>query len=188
MTRFVQPGCDAADDDEVNAVIAGWEVSGERWPRDIVDAIFVLHDDPALLEQEMRAAVPWTLLHGDGRLDNLGLRGDGLVAVDWGELTGTGPAEMDLVWFSALGTGVMPGAPTWRIDAMPDEIFAAYAARAARALDRRALDLACLGMVAMSGWHLCTGMGDEAALARTAELDRWWLARAGEALETWSPT
>jgi hypothetical protein len=169
-------------------VLAGWEVFAEKWPREIVDAILALHDDPGLLDQAFANAAPWTLLHGDAKLDNLGLRGDRLVAIDWGELTGTGPAEMDVVWLSALGTGVLPGAPTWRIDAMPDEIFAAYAAHAARPLDRRALDLACLGMVAMSGWHLCMGMGEDWALARTAQLEAWWLIRAGEALDTWSPT
>lgn len=169
-------------------VLAGWEAFAEKWPRDIVDAILALHDDPGLLDQAFATAAPWTLLHGDAKLDNLGLRGDRLVAIDWGELTGTGPAEMDLVWFSALGTGVLPGAPTWRIDAMPDEVFALYAARSGRPLDRGALDLACLGMVAQSGWHLCAPMGEDWARARTAQLEAWWLVRAGEALETWSPT
>jgi len=168
-------------------VIAGWEMFVGLWPADVVDAVFALHDDPGLLQRQLELAAPPTLLHGDTKLDNLGLRGERLVAVDWGELTGTGPAEMDLAWFAATGTGVMPGAPTWRIDARPDEVFAVYEAHAARPLDRRALDLACLGMITQMGWYLTGVLGDDVARARTEQLEPWWLARARAALEPWSP-
>ena len=169
-------------------LLAGWGVFAEKWPDDVVDAIFAIHDEPGLLDRALASTAPWTMLHGDARLENLGLRGDALVAIDWGELTGTGPAEMDLVWFASMGTAVLPGAPTWRIDAMPGDVFDIYASHSARPLDRRALDLACLGNVAMSGWYFCVQMGDEATVARTAELEDWWLARARQALESWSPT
>ena len=169
-------------------VLAGWESFAEQWPEDVVGAIFAIHDEPGLLDRAFGSTGPWTLLHGDARLENLGLRGDDLVAIDWGELTGTGPAEMDLAWFAAIGTAVLPGAPTWRIDATPDEVFAIYASHSARPLDPRALDVACLGMVAMNGWYFCARMGDEVTVARTAELEGWWLTRARHALDAWSPT
>ena len=166
-------------------IVEGWELLAERWPGDVVHAVFAVHDALGLLERELLRTAPSTLLHGDAKLDNLGLRGDRVVAVDWGELTGFGPAEMDVVWFAATSTLVAPEAPTWRIDAMPDEVFAVYNAKAARPLDPRTLDLACLGIVAQLGWYL--QLGDGAARERTAQLDAWWKARVLVALETWSP-
>ena len=64
------------------------------------------------------ASAPATLVHGDAKLENLGVSGNRLVAIDWGELTGIGPAEIDVAWLA-----MMSG---WRMDALPDEVFAAY--------------------------------------------------------------
>jgi hypothetical protein len=129
-------------------IVGGWEVFADTAPDDIVQAIFAVHTDPSALGQQLRmAAPPPTLLHGDAKLDNLGLRGDRLVAVDWGDLTGTGPAEMDIVWFAALST-LAPNALNGRIAAMPDELFRMYGRHAPRGLNPRSLDLACIGMMA----------------------------------------
>jgi aminoglycoside phosphotransferase (APT) family kinase protein len=128
-------------------------------------------------------------LHGDAKLDNLGLRGDRLVAVDWGDLTGTGPAEMDIVWFAALST-LAPKALNGRIAAMPDELFRMYGRHAPRGLNPRSLDLACIGMMAQGGFFLgsLASVPHEGIRVRATQLRDWWQTRLREALETWSPT
>jgi aminoglycoside phosphotransferase (APT) family kinase protein len=122
-----------------------------------------------------------TLLHGDAKLWNLGLEGDRLVAIDWGDLTGIGPAEIDLAWFAVTSRG--------RIEWTPDEVFAAYETQGGRRLDPRALDLACIGALAQLGFSLA-GLcltGDEPVRARTSERLAWWVTRVRKALLTWSP-
>lgn len=172
-------------------VLDSWEAFADHVPDDVVQAIFAVHAEPAHLEEQLRLAAPWTLLHGDAKLDNLGLRGDRLVAIDWGELTGTGPAEMDLAWLASENTPTLPRTTTPRIDAMPDELFAAYEAQARRRLDPLTLDLACTGMLVQQGFWLAAlafVSQEEAVRTRGAVLLDWWVGRAGEALETWSPS
>jgi hypothetical protein len=170
----------------------GWEQFAERVPDDVVGAIFAVLDDPSGLGAQLEVAAPQTLLHGDAKLNNMGLRDDGrLVLIDWGEVTGTGPAEMDVVWFVATSTFWMPGSITWAVDALPDELFAVYEARAGRPLDSRALDLACIGILAQCGSLLAVSAmagPDEATCARAAEILDWWVTRVRRALDTWSPT
>jgi aminoglycoside phosphotransferase (APT) family kinase protein len=84
---------------------------------DVAEAIFAVHADPEPLAEALLASAPATLVHADAKLENLGFDGDRLVAIDWGELTGVGPPEIDVAWFA-----VMSG---WRLDCMPDEVFAA---------------------------------------------------------------
>ena len=127
------------------------------------------------------AAAPATLLHGDAKLENLGLDGERLVAIDWGELTGIGPAEIDVAWFA-----VMCG---WRTDGLPGDVFAAYDERAHRRLDPTALDLACIGSLAQMGFRMAgrCRANDAQTRTRAATLLAWWTARVRAALSTWSP-
>jgi len=53
---------------------------------------------------------PSTLLHGDAKLENLGLGSSGLVAIDWGDLTGFGPPEIDVAWYALQGKDGRPPA------------------------------------------------------------------------------
>lgn len=173
-----------------DVVLVGWELFAEQMPADIVEVVFAIHEDMGALEAQLRHAAPWTLLHGDPKLENLGLRAGRLVAVDWGELTGTGPAEMDVAWFAALSTATAPGAPTWRVDLWPDDVFARYEAVAARPLDPVVIDLAMLALTAQAGCFLVDipGFRDEAGRARQAQLVERGLPAIRRALERWSPT
>ena len=72
---------------------------------------------PRTTRRSARGA-PASLVHGDAKLETLGLDGDRLVAIDWGEPTGIGPAQIDVALFA-----VMSG---WRLDWLPGETFAAY--------------------------------------------------------------
>lgn len=75
-----------------------------------------------------------TLLHGDAKLENLGVHDERLVAVDWGELTGVGPPEIDVVRF-ALGT-------CWfQTDLTPTEVYDRYDGHSTVPLDERQLEL-----------------------------------------------
>jgi hypothetical protein len=89
-------------------------------------------------------------------------------------------------------TGTTPpaGGGTWAIDALPDQVFRAYEARASRHLDPRALDLACIGALAQAGFILGSFVAVAAETAsgvRASQLLQWWVARVREALDTWSP-
>ena len=104
------------------------------------------------------------------------------MAVGGGELTGIGPAEIDVAWFA-----IMSG---WRLDWMPGEVFAAYEQQAGRRLDPRALDLACIGSLAQMGFKLAgrSLASDEPTLVRASALPAWWVARVRHArASTWSP-
>ena len=90
--------------------------------------------------------LPLTLLHGDAKLENLGLGADGPVLIDWGDLTGFGPIEVDVAWYALKG-----GA---RIEADVGDLFADYEAVSGRRLDPRALDLVCLGSLAQMGFRM----------------------------------
>jgi hypothetical protein len=172
-------------------VLRGWEAFSAQVPDDVSSAVFAVLDDLDALGRQLEEVVPPTLLHGDAKLGNLGLRGEHLVALDWGELTGTGPAEMDVTWFAATSTYGGPGGGTWAVDAMPDDVFRAYETRSGRHLDPHALDLACIGTLAQHGF-LLAGVSalspDSATGARASQQLDWWVARVGRALETWSPT
>lgn len=169
----------------------GWEQFGELAPADVVDAVFAVLDDVDALGRQLDAAAPATLLHGDFKLGNVGLRGDRLVAIDWGELTGTGPAAIDVVWFAMATTNPPFGGGAPAIDAMPDAVFRAYATQANRPLDPRALDLACIGALAQSGFILgafAAGAPESRSGVRASLLLGWWVARIRQALDaTWSP-
>jgi aminoglycoside phosphotransferase (APT) family kinase protein len=65
-------------------------------PAEISEAVMAVHEDPTGLAEALMASAPPTLVHGDDRLENFGLNGNRLVAIDWGELTGIGPAAIDV--------------------------------------------------------------------------------------------
>jgi aminoglycoside phosphotransferase (APT) family kinase protein len=123
------------------------------------------------------ARFPSTILHGDTKLANLGLGTNGVVAIDWGDLSGFGPVEVDVAWYALMNTQ--------RIGGSPADAFADYEAAAARPLDAGALDLACIGSLAQMGFKLAraaaTGETPEARSAADVNLT-WWIRRARAAL------
>lgn len=155
----------------------GWQLFAERTDPDLADAVWAVHRDPMVLGHRL-AQRPTTLLHGDMKLTNLGLGPDGLIAIDWGDLTGFGPPAIDVAWYALMNT--------LRIDATPDDVFADYQAAAGQPLDQVALDLACVGSLAQMGWRFSRF----AAASRDAPLRveagralEWWTARALTALD-----
>jgi hypothetical protein len=149
--------------------IAAWESFAEHGPADVVEAVAAVHRDPDRLGGRL-AAFPPTLLHGDPKLPNLGLGPGGLVAVDWGELTGFGPPEVDVAWYAGRNAS--------RVGGSPGDVFDDYVAGGGK-LDPEALDLACIGAMAQVFFlpSLMPGVGEVAAQ------HDWWVARCQSALE-----
>lgn len=160
-----------------DTILAGWEVFAERVDGAVVEAVFAVHRDSGGLEDRL-GRFPATLVHGDAKLENLGLGRHGLVAIDWGELTGFGPAEIDVAWYALKGSS--------RIGVTPDEVFGDYEAVAGRLLERDALDLACIGSLAQMGFRfaaaLAGGDGPDAGAGAAVQLE-WWVGRVRAALE-----
>src|SRR5262249_16843938 len=126
-------------------IVAGWDTFFELVPRDVGLAVRAVHDDPRPLGRALEQ-FPSTLLHGDAKLENLGGSGDKTVLIDWGELTGFGPAEVDVAWYALKGSA--------RLNADPDAVFDDYEAESGNALDPRALDLVCVGSLAQMGFRM----------------------------------
>jgi hypothetical protein len=175
-----------------SVLLRGWEQFSDLAPADVTAAVFAVLADVDGLGAQLEAASPTTLLHGDFKLGNLGLRDGHLILIDWGELTGTGPAEIDVAWFAMTSTNPPVGRGEWAIDAMPDVVLRAYEAQSGRHLDPGAVDLACIGALAQCGFMLgafAASDPESAAGVRASLLLRWWVDRVRQALDTtWSPT
>jgi len=154
----------------------GWELFEEHVDGDLVDAVFAIHRDPEPLARRL-SRFPATLLHGDAKLENLGMSEGNLVAIDWGDLTGFGPREVDVGWFALKGAA--------RIGCSPDEVFAEYERAGGGALDPDALDLVCVGSLAQMGFRFAVGAlasGPDPPEVAAHQLE-WWTARAAAALD-----
>jgi hypothetical protein len=172
-----------------DVILKAWEAFFERVPEDVAAVVTAVHHNPDRFGRVLEEGAPPTLLHGDTRLSNLGLRHGRMLAIDWGELTGTGPAEMDLARFAGDATIAPPGGATWAVDAMPDDLFGVYEQLATRPLDPRTLGLACIGEFAQIGSLLAAHIAlpelgsDESVRARSSVLLDWWVRRVRDAAE-----
>lgn len=171
-----------AQDDGPNAhprqdrILRGWDLFQQHVDADVVAAVFAVHRDPGPIGRNLARFAP-TLLHGDAKLENLGLRTDEFVAIDWGDLTGFGPREIDIAWF-ALTTAA-------RIGCTADEIFREYESGCSGPMKLEPLDLACVGALAQMGFRLAIAAfdsGSEGSNAASAQLT-WWVARVRRALD-----
>jgi hypothetical protein len=164
-----------------NAILAGWQTFSEVAPADVVEAIRSVHDEPEQLADALLASAPVTLLHGDFRIGNIGFDGQRVVVIDWGELTSLGPAEFDVAWFASV--------PGRRVAWTPDDVFNLYSEQATRRLDPTALDLACIGALALQGgWYGALLVRDDEMWQAYGRYQLgWWSDRVRRALSTWSP-
>ena len=173
---FHSPGSGPGAHPLADRILQGWDLFAQHVDRDIAAAVFAVHDDPSPLGLRLARFSP-TLLHGDAKLENLGLNPHGLVAIDWGDLTGFGPREIDIAWFALKGAA--------RIGCHPDEIFADYEATTGRPMEPEALDLACVGSLAQMGFRFALGAfasGPNAPDVVASQLT-WWTARVSAALD-----
>lgn len=108
-------------------------------------ALLGYFDDLPAMVREIGSRTPRAaLLHGDAKPENLGCSSGRLVAVDWGELTGRGPAEFDVVRFAFAASG-------FHAPLAPAEILEVYDRHALRPLDPDLVRLAMLATMATNG-------------------------------------
>lgn len=158
-------------------ILPGWDLFAESADPDVLAAVDAVHEDPHLVGRPL-SELETTVVHGDVKLNNLGFGSSGLVAIDWGDLTGFGPPEVDVAWFAVMNAH--------RIGGSPSDVFDDYEAAAGRALDQDALDHACIGSLAQMGFRMA-GLAviaerPEERAASAAELD-WWTDRVRTALD-----
>jgi Ser/Thr protein kinase RdoA (MazF antagonist) len=162
-------------------ILRSWEHFDALLPGEIATAIRAMADQPALLTKLLETCEP-TLIHGDVRLNNLGLAEDRVVLVDWGERTGGAPAAVELASFLVFDAR--------RFDVSRDEVISDFRALYGERFDERAMDLALIGGLVQLGCNftlpIALGRGAEAVAAAKAELE-WWTAKVAAALEKWSP-
>ncbi|MBV9580044.1 MAG: phosphotransferase [Chloroflexi bacterium] len=146
----------------------GWMRFFERAPRDVCSVIRNLRFDTRPLAHAV-ATTPLTFVHGDWKLGNLGLHGDGrVVLIDW-TYCGEGPVCFDLGWYLALNAARLP-------QSKEDSITVVRQALEARGIPtdawwERQLGLCLLGTLVMFGWEKALGNEDELS---------WWCDRARE--------
>jgi hypothetical protein len=96
------------------SVPRGWELALTRLPPVIVRYL----TRPGIEWEHVWADLPRTLLHGDVKVANFALLGDGRVtAFDWA-MVGTGPCTIDLGWYLAVNAS--------RLTASKEEILSKY--------------------------------------------------------------
>jgi hypothetical protein len=120
------------------------------------------------------AGTPWTFVHGDWKVGNLGSRPDGrTVLVDW-SLPGAAPPLMELAHYLALNAARLP------VGHGKDDAIAAYRASLERRVDTepwwdRQLAWCLLGVMLQLAWNKADGPSDELA---------WWSARVDEGVRS----
>lgn len=155
-------------------IVAGWELFAEHVAPEIVDLIFSVHADQTRIEQTL-AGGPMTLLHGDAKPENLGLAGDRLVAIDWGELTGVGAAAIDVGWFAVKAVT--------RSTCSADDIVGAYERAAGEPLAPDTVDAVFIGSLAQMGFRFALGAHGEGLDPPDVAADQlaWWTRRVDAA-------
>jgi hypothetical protein len=100
------PARDAVGD----RILPGWDAWDRVAPANARELIAALDADPAPLVRSL-AALPSTLLHGDLKLANVGLRtADGIELVDW-QMVMAGPIAIELGWLLVSNVAAVPLAP-----------------------------------------------------------------------------
>ena len=160
---------------------SGWLAFTDLVEPALATAVHAIGTDPTELAAEL-AGAPGAVVHGDLRLDNLGLTDDALVLIDWGERIGLAPPAVDVAWLLGFD-GYRLGAPQ---DDVVDEILALYG----DALDPRTMDLALLGAAVQLGgiiglWVSRAATEEDRAIY--AEHLDWLMTRAALALDRFPP-
>ncbi|GAA3667960.1 hypothetical protein GCM10022237_29830 [Nocardioides ginsengisoli] len=149
-------------------VAQGWPLLESVAPR-AAAVVVPLVEEPAPLVAAL-ASTPQTFIHGNWKLDNLGIDATGrTILLDW-EAPGRGAGAADLAWYLAINCRRLP--------VSKEATIAAYRA----ALERRGIDtapwwerqlgLALVGALVQFGWEKALGGYDD-------EL-AWWEERVVE--------
>jgi hypothetical protein len=181
---FLSPATAAREADGQNQVPRligrGWEVFAEVVPSDVADAVIAILERPELLAAELSRSEA-SLIHGDLKFGNLGFQGDRVVMIDWGDRAGIAPPAVELAWYLAINAT--------RLEATHSELVADFRSEMGERCDDASLRLGLLGGLVQLGWDKALAVTDRDRDARAKEREDldWWVARARDALEEWSP-
>lgn len=152
-------------------ILRGWRLFFEHAPKDVGDLVRSLFDDIGPVERAL-GRLPSRFLHGDLKLDNIGIWPDGgLSLIDW-SMPMVAPAAIELGWFLAMNSRCLPLSLEETMTA-----YASYADIGRRMLEHHHAMTALCGLL-IRGWR----KGLDAASGEPAELS-WWCARASNAAE-----
>jgi hypothetical protein len=147
-------------------VQAGWRLFDRHAQPDAVAVVHRLFDDLAPLLRALDELPP-ALLHGDLKLDNVGLdEGGAIWLIDWA-MTLIAPAAVELGWFLAINSRRLP--------VSLDDVMQRYADAARLPTPLRAIHdaLTVLCGLLLRGWRKAL----DAEAGDSAELE-WWCERA----------
>jgi Phosphotransferase enzyme family len=150
-------------------IIEGWGLFDELASPDARRTVGALREDASPLVEAL-AGMPAAFLHGDLKLDNIGLDSAGRMwLIDWA-MTLVAPPAVELGWFLAINSRRLP--------ASLDEVIESYAAaaRIVPALRAQHDGLTVLCGLLLRGWRKAL----DAAEGEPDEL-RWWCERVEEA-------
>jgi hypothetical protein len=149
-------------------IAKGWPLLAEVAPAASA-VVAPLARDPGPLVEALDAT-PQTFIHGNFKLDNLGLTPDGrTVLLDW-EISGIGACTADLAWYLSINCRRLPQSKEATIEAYR-QFLERRGISTADWWDRQ-LGLALLGSLVQFGW--------EKALSGYDDELQWWEARALE--------
>lgn len=150
-------------------ILRGWQLFFDRVPADVTRLVRSLFDDIGPLERALDQ-LPKSFLHGDLKLDNIGILPNGALSlIDW-SMSMVAPAAIELGWFLAMNSRALP---------VPlDDAVAAYTTTFGidSRLRERHEALTTLCGLLIRGWR----KGLDADAGEPAEL-HWWCERATHA-------
>ena len=147
-------------------LVEGWTLFDTHASPRAVEIITALSHDPGPLLRALQRLPP-AFLHGDMKLDNIGLDSEGrLWLIDW-SMTLVAPVAIELGWFMAINSRRLP--------VSLDDVMDQYAAAAAVSDEHRARHdgLSVLCGLLLRGWRKALDAED----AQPEEL-HWWCERA----------
>jgi hypothetical protein len=163
----------------------GWARVPDVLDDDVAVLLDALSLDPSPLCVALEA-FEWTLVHGDLRMDNLGLRYDGdvptLIALDMARPVRTAPV-IDLAWYLALTSHRLPVAKEETIAAYRRHLERRLGSSFADATWQRQVELGLLGGLLMTA-PIKAARATIGANRELREFERreltWWSHRARE--------
>jgi hypothetical protein len=173
---------EAGGSDPIPSLIGqGWALLEDYLAADVAATVRRLLDDPRPLAAALRR-YPQTVIHGDWKLGNLGLRRSTpprVILLDWA-VVGPAPPGVDLAWYLAVNSARLPISREAVIATLRDELAGRLGARFDESWWRPQLALSLLGGFVQLGWPKLLGAARGATAAgrdrERAEL-AWWSDR-----------
>lgn len=178
---------EAGGEEEVpRRILEGWERFPEVVPRDVADVVLRLVDDPTPLVRAL-ARYPHTLVHGDWRHANQGLRESGgrlrVILLDW-QMAAVAPPSVELGRFLGTNSPLLPVSKEETLALYRDRLAQRLGAHFDEAWWRPQLELGLLGGFVQDGWAIALkattwAIGADYRERWRADLS-WWSERVRE--------